>query len=121
MEKTLRFSAIVYNHDIFLFLLEGKVLHKLKVITDWNSSQWYIKTIERTNVQISTNFDTNYGIRRIAVSNSISKDESKMQETSTSSETTSHTEDYSDYEIFIFQKETPHNVNLIADTSEGNI
>jgi len=33
----------------------------------------------------------------------------------------SNTEDYSDHEIFVVQKETPDNVNLIADTSEGNI
>jgi len=32
MEKALRFSAIVYNHDAFLLLFERKVLHKLKVL-----------------------------------------------------------------------------------------
>ena len=83
MEKTLRFSAIVYNYDALPLLLGRKVLHRLKVLTDWDLAKWYIKTSERTKVQIPINFDTNYGIRRIAVSNSISKDESKMQETST--------------------------------------
>jgi len=32
--KTLRFSAIIYNPDVFSLLLERKVLHKLKVLTD---------------------------------------------------------------------------------------
>ena len=72
-------------------------------------------------MQIPINFDTNYGIRRIVASDSISEDESEMEEATTSSETTSNTEDYSDHEIFVFQKETPDNVNLIANTSEGNI
>ena len=53
-------------------------------------------------MQISINFDTNYSIRRIVASNSISEDESEMEEATTSSETTSNIEDYSDHEIFIF-------------------
>jgi len=44
-----------------------------------------------------------------------------MKQVTISSKTTRNTEDYSDHEIFIFQKETPDNVNLIADTSEANI
>jgi len=35
MGKTLRFLAIVYNNDAFL-LLERNVLHKLKVLIDWD-------------------------------------------------------------------------------------
>jgi len=80
MEKTLRFSAIVYNHDAFPLLLGRKVLHKLKVLTDWDLGKWYIKTSERTKMQIPINFDTNYGIRRIVASDSISEDESEMEE-----------------------------------------
>ena len=102
MGKTLRFSAIVYNHDAFPLLLGRKVLHKLKVLTDWYLGKWYIKTSERTKMQIPINFDTNYGIRRIVASDSISEDESEMEEATTSSETTSNIEDYSDHEIFIF-------------------
>ena len=34
MGKTLRFSAIVYNHNAFPLLLRRKVLYKLKVFTD---------------------------------------------------------------------------------------
>jgi len=44
-----------------------------------------------------------------------------MEQVTISSETTSNTEDYSDDEIFVFQTETPDNVNLIANTSKGNI
>jgi len=116
MEKTLRFSLIIYNHDIFPLLLGRKVLHKLKVHTDWNLGKWYIKPSERTKVQIPINFDTNYGISRIVASNSISEDESEMEEVTTSSETISNTKGYSDHEIFVFQKETTGNVNLLADT-----
>ena len=50
MGKTLRFSAIVYNHDAFYLLLGRKVLHKVKVITDWDLDKWYIKTSERIKV-----------------------------------------------------------------------
>ena len=64
-------------------------------------------------MQIPINFDTNYGIRRIVASNSISDDESEIEKATTSSETTSNTENYSDHEIVIFQKETLDNVNLI--------
>jgi len=52
-------------------------------------------------VQISINFDTNYSIRRIVASDSISEHEFEMEEVTTSSETTSNTEDYSDHEIFV--------------------
>ena len=47
MEKALRFSAIVYNHDAFYLLLGRKVLHKVKVITDWDLDKWYIKPSEK--------------------------------------------------------------------------
>ena len=55
-----------------------KVLHKLKALTDWDLSKWYIKTSERTKVQISINFNINYSIGRIAVSDSISEDKSEL-------------------------------------------
>jgi len=61
-----------------------------------------MKTSERIKVQISINIDTNYGIRRIAASDFISKNESEMEEPTTGSKTTSNTEDYSDHEIFVF-------------------
>jgi len=106
MGKTLRVSAIVYNYDTFLLLLKRKVLHKLKVFTDWNLSKWYIKTGERTKVQILINFDTNYSIRRIATSDFTSEDESEIvKATITSSKAISSNEDYSDHEIFIFQQD----------------
>jgi len=57
-----------------------------------------MKTSERTKVQIHINFDTDYGIRRTVVSDSISEDASEMEE-ETTSETISSAEDYSDYEI----------------------
>jgi len=79
-----------------------------------------MKTSERTKVQIPINFDTNYGIRRIAANDSVSEDESEMEEATTTGETASSAEE-SDHEIYIFQQETPDNVNLIADTSESNI
>jgi len=101
MEKTLRFSAIFYNHDAFLLLLERKVLHKLKVLAHRDLRKWYTKTSERTKVQISINVDINYSIRRIVASDSISEDESEMEKVTASSETTSNTEDYSDHEIFV--------------------
>ena len=75
MEKTLRFSAIFYNHDPFPLLLRRKVFHKLGVLTDWALGKWYMKTSERTKVQIPINFDTNHDIRRIAASDFILKDE----------------------------------------------
>ena len=34
IEKSLRFSAIIYNHDPFPLLLGKRVLHKLKILTD---------------------------------------------------------------------------------------
>ena len=40
MGKTLRVLAIVYNHDAFPLLLGRKVLHKLKVLTDWDLGKW---------------------------------------------------------------------------------
>jgi len=52
----------------------------LKIFTDWDLGKWYIKTSERTKVQISINFDTNYGIRRIVASSYISEDGSEMEE-----------------------------------------
>ena len=117
----MRFSAIIYNHDAFPLLLGRRVLHKLKILINWELGKWYMKTGERTKVQIHINFDTNYVIRRIAASNSISEDKSEMEEVTSTSETASNTEDYSDHEIYIFQQDAPDNVNLIADTSEGNI
>jgi len=101
MGKTLRFLAIVYNNDAFLLLLERNVLHKLKVLIDWDLGKWYIKTSERTKVQILINFDTNYGIRKIVASIYISEDELKMEEVTTSSETTSNTKDYLAHENFV--------------------
>ena len=100
--KSLRFSAIIYNHDAFSLLLGRRLLHELKILTDWDLSKWYMKTGERTKVQISINFDTNYGIRRIAASDFISEDESEMEEATTTSETASSAED-SDHEIYVFQ------------------
>ena len=111
MGKTLRFYAIVYNHNVFLLLLGRKVFHKLKVLTDWNLSKQYIKTGERIKVQIPINFETNYSIRRIAISNITSEDESEMEEATTTSKATSSNKNYSDYEIFIFQQDTYNNTN----------
>jgi len=54
-----------------------------------------MKSSEWTNVQIPINFDTNYGIRRIVASDFISEAKSQMKETTTGSETTSNTKDYS--------------------------
>jgi len=79
-----------------------------------------MKTGERTKVQISINFDTNYGIRRIAANDFISEDESEMEEATTTSETASSAED-SDHEIYVFQQDIPDNVNLISDISDGNL
>jgi len=99
--KLLRFSAIVYNHDAFPLLLGRRVLHKQKILTDWNLGKWYMKTSERTKVQIPINFDTNYGIRRIAANDSVSEDESEMEEATTTGETASSAEE-SDHEIYVF-------------------
>ena len=52
-------------------------------------------------MQISINFDTNYSIRRIVASDSMSEDESEMEEVTTSSETTSNTKDYLAHENFV--------------------
>jgi len=52
-------------------------------------------------VQILINFDTNYGIRKIVASIYISEDELKMEEVTTSSETTSNTKDYLAHENFV--------------------
>jgi len=37
--KSLRFSAIIYNHDAFSLLLGRRLLHELKILTDWNLSK----------------------------------------------------------------------------------
>ena len=63
-----------------------------------------MKTDKRTKVQIPINFDTNYGIRRIPASNSVSEDESEMEEATSTNETASSAEDNSDHEIYIFNK-----------------
>jgi len=95
---------------------------KEKFFINWKSLQIaFFKTSERTKVQITSNFDTIYGIRRIAASDSISENEFEIKEATNSCETTRNTKDYSDHKIFVFQKETSDNVNLIADISEGNI
>ena len=57
-------------------------------------------------MQISINFDTNYSIRRIVASDSISEHEFEMEEVTASSETTRNTEIYSDHKIFVSQKQT---------------
>ena len=102
--ENFEFSAIIYNHDAFSLLLGRKVLHKLKVLIYWNLDKWYIKTSERTKVQILIDFNTNYSIRRIVASGFISEDQSQIEEPTTDSETTSSTKDYSDHEIFSFQR-----------------
>ena len=124
MGKMLRFSAIVYNHNAFPLLLGRKALTKLRVITDWDTCKWYMKTDANTKVRIPINFETNYGIRRITVSNSSSEDESEMEEATsyTSDEsTTSTVEESSDNEIFVFQENTDSNITQLAETSEGNL
>jgi len=121
MGKTLRFSAIVYNHYTFPLLLERKVLHKLKVFIDWNLSKWYVKSGKRTKVQISINFDTNHSIKRIVISDFTSEDKFEMEEATTTSKATSSNENYLDYEIFIFQQDTYNNADQITNTPEGNI
>jgi len=62
--KELRIAAIVYNHTVFPFLLGQRMLKKLKILTDWETYSWTMKT--NYGIQkLPVNFDTHFGIQLI--------------------------------------------------------
>jgi RNase H-like domain found in reverse transcriptase/Reverse transcriptase (RNA-dependent DNA polymerase)/Integrase zinc binding domain/Integrase core domain/gag-polyprotein putative aspartyl protease/Retrotransposon gag protein len=94
----LKFAAIVYNHHAFPLLLGRRVLKRLKVITNWETCTWSIKT--KSGIRnLPINFDTDFRIQPL--------DDSKMEEESNSeleeySNTTESEEDESDnLEVFM--------------------
>lgn len=46
--RTLKISATIYNHNSFPLLLGRKTLKKLKVITDWDTGNWYTR-LDKSN------------------------------------------------------------------------
>ena len=114
--RTLKISAIVYNHNAFPLLLGRKTLKKLKVITDWDTGNWYMRLDKGNKAQIPINFDIDSGI--IKLTNG--ENEFEMEEASNSDETEDMSDD-SDYaqdsenEIFVIQL-----INELQQISDSN-
>ena len=72
--QQLKFAAIVYNHHAFPLLLGRRVLKRLKVITDWETCTWSMKTANGLK-NLPINFDTDFEIQH-------PHDNSKMEEES---------------------------------------
>ena len=81
--QQLKFAAIVYNHRAFPLLLGRRVLKRLKVITDWETCTWSMKTANGMK-ELPVNFDTDFEIQSL-------DDNSKMEE-----ESHSEAEEHSD-------------------------
>ena len=73
--KELRVTAIVYNYTAFPFLLGRRTLKKLKILTDWETCSWIMKT--NYGIQkLPVNFDTHFGVQLITnVPEQIAEDE----------------------------------------------
>ena len=89
LDKILKINAIVYDHKAFSLLLRRRTLKRSRVITDWDTSKWYIIVNTGKRTQIPINHNMGFGVRRISDnqltdSTSLSDYTSEMDEVSDS-------------------------------------
>ena len=109
--QQLKFAAIVYNHQAFPLLLGRRVLKRLKVITDWETCTWSMKTANGTK-KLPINFDTDFEIQPLGDNFKMEKElDSKTEEHSDTTESEGN-ESEQDLAVFMI---ISNELNKISD------